>query len=122
MFTLKTSVGPHRDNMEILINEISARSFGSQGQKRTAALSLKLAEGEVLNKVTKIRPIILLDDIMSELDPERQNYILNHIKDKQVFITCCDPSNIISLKKGKVFKVSNGKIVGRKHNVSSFRK
>lgn len=114
MFTQKTSVGPHRDNMEILINDLSARNFGSQGQKRTAALSLKLAEGEVINKVTGNTPIILLDDIMSELDPDRQNYVLNHIKNQQVFITCCDPSNIIELKKGKVFKVTNGKIVREK--------
>lgn len=114
MFNLKTSIGPHRDNLEIKIKGISARNYGSQGQKRTAALTIKLAEGEVINKVTNNRPIILLDDIMSELDPERQNYILNHIKNKQVFITCCDPKNIICLKKGKVFKVTNGKIVREK--------
>lgn len=109
MFTLKTSVGPHRDNLEVLINGVSARNYGSQGQKRTASISIKLSEGEVIEKVTSCRPIILLDDIMSELDPERQNYILNQIENKQVFLTCCDPSNIVNLKKGKVFKVENGK-------------
>lgn len=111
MYTLKTSIGPHRDNLQIDINGNSSRNYGSQGQKRTASLSIKLAEGEVINKTTGIRPIVLLDDVMSELDKTRQNYILNHIKNWQVFITCCDPNNINGLKSGRIFKVKNGRCV-----------
>ena len=91
MFTYKTSVGPHRDDLEFKINGISAKNFGSQGQKRSVALSLKLAEAKILNKNTGEYPVCLLDDIMSELDPERQNFILNHIKEMQTFLICCDP-------------------------------
>lgn len=111
MFTGTTSVGPHRDDIEFKINGVSARSFGSQGQKRSVALALKLAEAEVINKVSGEYPVFLLDDVMSELDPERQNYILNHIKGIQSFITCCDPSNVERLKSGKIFEMKNGRIV-----------
>lgn len=105
-----TSVGPHRDDIELLINGVSARLYGSQGQKRSVALALKLAEAEILNKKTGERTVALLDDVMSELDPSRQNYILNHIKDWQVFITCCDPGNIENLSSGKVFEVLGGEV------------
>ena len=94
MFTYKTSVGPHRDDLEFKINGISAKNFGSQGQKRSVALSLKLAEAEILKKNTGEYPICLLDDIMSELDPKRQNFILNHIKEMQTFLSCCDPETL----------------------------
>jgi DNA replication and repair protein RecF len=110
MKTGVTSVGPHRDDIEFLINGISARLYGSQGQKRSAALSLKLAEAEILNLQTGSRAIALLDDVMSELDPARQDYVLNHIKDWQVFITCCDPSNTKNLSAGRIFKIENGEI------------
>ncbi len=105
-----TSVGPHRDDIELTINGASARLYGSQGQKRSVALSLKLAEAEILSNKTGERTVALLDDVMSELDPTRQNYILNHIKGWQVFITCCDPSNIENLSAGKIFNVKNGEI------------
>ena len=111
MYTGNTSVGPHRDDIEFKINGISARSFGSQGQKRSVALALKLAEAEVINKVNGEYPVFLLDDVMSELDPERQNYILNHIKGIQSFITCCDPSNVERLKSGKIFEMKKGRIM-----------
>ena len=106
-----TTVGPHRDDIEFYINDINARNYGSQGQHRSIALSLKLAEAEVINKISGEFPVCLLDDVMSELDVSRQNYILNHIKGKQTFITCCDISNIEQLKNGKVFKVFNGGIL-----------
>lgn len=105
-----TSVGPHRDDLDFLIDELSVRNFGSQGQKRSVALALKLSEAEVLNKVTGEYPVALLDDVMSELDPARQNYVLNHISKLQVFLTCCDPSNINNLSSGTVYKIENGKI------------
>ena len=108
MFTYKTSVGPHRDDLEFKINGISAKYFGSQGQKRSVALSLKLAEAEILKKNTGEYPICLLDDIMSELDPKRQNFILNHIKEMQTFLSCCDPETLKHLKEGKRFKIKNG--------------
>lgn len=105
-----TSIGPHRDDLDIKINGVSARNFGSQGQKRSAALALKMSESEVISKITGIKPVILLDDVLSELDTYRQNYILNSIEGRQVFITCCDKSNIGELKNGKVFYVKNGEI------------
>lgn len=103
-----TTIGPHRDDMEILINGKSARSFGSQGQQRSCVLALKLAEASLLREMTQEEPIALLDDVMSELDIFRQDYILNHIKDWQVFITCCDANTILRLKQGKTFQISNG--------------
>ena len=77
--TLTTSVGPHRDELKILVNNMLARSFGSQGQKRSAAIAIKLSEAEVMKKIANKQPIALLDDVFSELDNERQQYILNHI-------------------------------------------
>lgn len=111
MYTGTTSVGPHRDDIVFQINGVSARSFGSQGQKRSAALAVKLSEAEVIRKVTGEYPVFLLDDVMSELDPARQSYILNHIKGIQSFITCCDPSNVANLKKGKIINMKSGKSI-----------
>lgn len=111
MQSLSTSVGPHRDDLNIKINDISARSFGSQGQKRSAALALKLSESAVIHEITGKMPVALLDDVMSELDVSRQNYILNHIKGRQVFLTCCDVSNTEGLLNGKIFKIENGRLV-----------
>ena len=106
-----TSVGPHRDDIEILINGSSARIYGSQGQQRSCVLALKLAEANLLEQITKKEPIALLDDVMSELDEKRQDYILNHIKNRQVFITCCDKETILRLKKGKTFHINKGSLI-----------
>ncbi len=103
-----TSVGPHRDDLSIKIDGLPARNFGSQGQQRSAALSLKLGEAAVIRNFSGQQPVALLDDVMSELDSGRQNYILNHIKDWQVFITCCDPGTVKNLKYGKKFEMKNG--------------
>lgn len=105
-----TSVGPHRDDIDFKINGISARLYGSQGQKRSVALCLKLAEAEIIRKNTGEWPICLLDDVMSELDPERQNFVLNHIKDMQTFLSCCDPQNFKNLRSGKIFTVKDGNV------------
>lgn len=110
IFSKTTSIGPHRDDIEININNISARSFGSQGQQRSCALALKLGESEIIKSVTGENPIALLDDVMSELDEKRQDYVLNHIKERQVFLTCCDPSQVLRLCKGKSFLIENGQI------------
>ena len=108
--TGSTSVGPHRDDLSIKIDGLTARNYGSQGQQRSAALALKLAEAAMVRDFTSQQPVALLDDVMSELDEGRQNYILNHIKDWQVFITCCDPNSVSNLKYGKAFNVVDGKI------------
>lgn len=118
MFTGVTSVGPHRDDIIFKLNDIDARSYGSQGQQRSIAISLKLSQAEVIKEITGEYPVCLLDDVMSELDPSRQSYILNHISGWQCFLSCCDPSNIANLNKGKIFKVKNGEVV---EDVSSFR-
>lgn len=106
-----TTAGPHRDDIEILINSVSARKFGSQGQQRSCVLALKLAEASLLKEMTREEPLALLDDVMSELDISRQDYILNHIKNWQVFITCCDANTVLRLKKGKTFHIENGDII-----------
>ena len=105
-----TSVGPHRDDITVEIDGLIAKSFGSQGQQRSAALALKLGEAAVVKNFSDEQPVALLDDVMSELDKSRQNYILNHIKDWQVFITCCDPLAVEGLRTGKKFEMKNGKI------------
>lgn len=105
-----TTVGPHRDDMEVLIDGRSARSFGSQGQQRSAVLAIKIAEAVLLEEVTGEKPIALLDDVMSELDTSRQEYILNHLRDWQVFITCCEPTALMQLRGGKEFCMKNGKL------------
>ena len=86
----RAGVGPHRDNFDIEISGRSARLYGSQGQQRSAVLSLKLAEAALLKEVLREPPVILLDDVMSELDSDRQRYILQHLSEGQVFITCAD--------------------------------
>ncbi len=105
-----STVGPHRDDLEVCINGKAARAFGSQGQQRSAVLALKLAEAALLAKEYNEKPIILLDDVMSELDRSRQEYILNHIDGFQVFITCCDPASITRLTDGVVFRIQNGTV------------
>ena len=109
--TGSTSVGPHRDDLLIRIDGLSARSYASQGQQRSAALALKLGEAAVIRSFSGEQPVALLDDVMSELDASRQNYILNHIRDWQVFITCCEPETVLRLCEGKTFHIENGKIV-----------
>ncbi len=111
IITGSTSIGPHRDDLIIRVDGLSARSFGSQGQQRSAALALKLGEAAVVKDFSGQQPVALLDDVMSELDESRQNYILNHIKNWQVFITCCDPTSTKNLKYGKAFEVRKGQIL-----------
>ena len=105
-----TSIGPKKDDILVLINEKSAKSYGSQGQKRSAALCLKLAEAEIMKNAVNENPVALLDDCLSELDINRQHFILNHLTDWQVFLTACDPANINILKSGTVFKIEKGEL------------
>lgn len=87
-----SQIGPHRDDFDVMINGLSAKNFASQGQQRSVVLTLKLAEAKILKNLMKKNPVILLDDVMSELDFNRKKYILKHLKDTQCFITCCDRS------------------------------
>jgi DNA replication and repair protein RecF len=105
-----TQIGPHRDDIEILVNGVSARSFGSQGQQRSCVLALKLAECKILEDSAGEPPVILLDDVMSELDESRRLFLLNQLDGRQVFITCCDRSSFEGLSGGKIFKIEAGEI------------
>ena len=105
-----TSVGPHRDDLTLTIDGLSARTFGSQGQQRSIVLALKLAEADILYRKTGERPVILLDDVMSELDMSRRDYLLNHLDGRQVFITCCDPETVRLMETGRGFYVEKGTV------------
>ena len=110
LFNGTTMTGVHHDEIDITLNGKNVKRFGSQGQQRSAVLAMKLAEAENLRDITGEEPVILLDDVMSELDERRQDYILNHISDRQVFITCCDPSAVPRLGQGRVFTVEDGNV------------
>lgn len=107
-----TTVGPHRDDFSFFIGNIDIRKFGSQGQQRTVALSLKLSEIELVKKITKDTPVLLLDDVLSELDSNRQNYLLNSIGNIQTIITCTGLEEFVNnrFEINKVFKVSEGTV------------
>ena len=109
-----TSVGPHRDDMAFEINGIDIRKYGSQGQQRTSALSLKLSEIELVKKVIHDEPVLLLDDVLSELDSNRQNYLLNSIHDVQTIITCTGLDEFVKNRFfiNKVFHVKEGTVTG----------
>ncbi len=102
--------GPHKDDVAVEIGGESARQFSSQGQTRTAALAFKLAEREIYKEITGQAPVLLLDDVLSELDPKRQEYVLNRISGGQVFITCCEEDRLGTLAAGKVLRVENGEV------------
>ena len=108
----QTTAGPHRDDIRFMVNDIDIRKFGSQGQQRTAALSLKLSEIELVKKSIKDTPVLLLDDVLSELDSNRQNYLLNSIGDIQTIITCTGLDEFVKnrFEINKVFKVVNGSV------------
>lgn len=105
-----TGIGPHRDDLEISINGRSVRSFGSQGQQRSSVLALKLAESRCIGDILGERPVILLDDVMSELDQNRREYLLNHLTGSQIFITCCDKGYFSQLEGGRVFRMEHGQL------------
>jgi len=104
-----TSLGCHRDDLDITLNGISLKKYGSEGQKRSAVITLKLAEGAIIEESMQVKPIFLLDDVLSELDGKRREYIISSIKDFQVIITDCTQS----FQKGKaVYRVKNGRVYG----------
>lgn len=105
-----TGAGPHRDDLALSVGGKPARLFASQGQQRSAVLALKLAEAEVLGESAGISPVLLLDDVMSELDRHRQDYLLHHIGASQVFLTCCD-DGLFAGAGPRVFRVQNGALL-----------
>lgn len=108
-----TSIGPHRDDICFMVGTLDIRKFGSQGQQRTAALSLKLSEIELVKEIIKDTPILLLDDVLSELDKNRQNYLLDSIHDIQTLITCTGLDEFVNhrFSINKLFHVHNGQII-----------
>ena len=107
-----SSTGPHRDDFCVRVNGIDIRKFGSQGQQRTAALSLKMAELRLVKNRIHDDPVLLLDDVLSELDSGRQNYLLKSINDIQTMITCTGLDEFIQnqFSINKVFRVADGKV------------
>ena len=103
---------PHRDDLSFMVNNIDIRKFGSQGQQRTAALSLKLSEIELVKRRTGDTPVLLLDDVLSELDGRRQNYLLNSIENIQTLITCTGLDEFINHRfaVNRIYKVIGGTV------------
>lgn len=110
-----TTIGPHRDDLGFYFDKMDIRKYGSQGQQRCAALSLKLSEIELVKSATGDTPILLLDDVLSELDKSRQNYLLNHIHDIQAMITCTGLDEFVNCRFSidKIFKVIDGTVVSK---------
>lgn len=108
-----TNAGPHRDDISFVVNGVDIRRFGSQGQQRTAALSLKMAEIRLVEMITNEKPILLLDDVLSELDSNRQNYLLNSIQDIQTLITCTGLDDFVNNRFhiDRVYRVTGGHII-----------
>lgn len=107
-----TNIGPHKDDLIFLINGNDVRKYGSQGQQRTAALSLKLSEIELVKIIIKDTPVLLLDDVLSELDSNRQNFLINSIGDIQTIVTCTGLEEFINnrININKLFKVTDGSV------------
>lgn len=108
-----TSIGPHRDDFTVLINDIDTKSYGSQGQQRTAVLTIKFSSLKIIKELTGEHPVLLLDDVLSELDFSRKRYILSTIGDIQTIITCTGIEDLYEYldDKSKVFKVKDGEIL-----------
>ena len=106
--SMQCLTGPHKDDFDVTLNGISLKSYGSQGQTRTAAISLKLAQRQLMTREYGEEPVLLLDDVLSELDPGRQDFVLNQIKQGQVFITCCEPGRFTKL--GKTVQIRQGEL------------
>ena len=104
--TAQCLTGPHKDDFTVSLSDIDLKAYGSQGQTRTAAISLKLAQRELMGREFGEEPVLLLDDVLSELDPGRQDFVLNQIVSGQVFITCCEPGRFTKL--GKTIEIFKG--------------
>ena len=109
--TCQCLTGPHKDDFTITLSGIDLKAYGSQGQTRTAAISLKLAQRELMRREFGEEPVLLLDDVLSELDEKRQDFVLNQIHSGQVFITCCEPGRFTKL--GKTMEIEKGQLKGQ---------
>ena len=107
--TAQCLTGPHKDDFTVSLSGIDLKAYGSQGQTRTAAISLKLAQRELMQRESGEEPVLLLDDVLSELDPGRQDFVLNQIVSGQVFITCCEPGRFTKL--GKTVEIKKGNLI-----------
>ena len=107
--TAQCLTGPHKDDFDISLSGIDLKAYGSQGQTRTGAISLKLAQRELMGREWGEEPVLLLDDVLSELDPGRQDFVLNQIVSGQVFITCCEPGRFTKL--GKTIEIRKGNVI-----------
>ena len=107
--TAQCLTGPHKDDFDATLSGLSVKTYGSQGQTRTAAISLKLAQRELMKRESGEMPVLLLDDVLSELDPSRQDFVLNQITEGQVFITCCEPGRFTKL--GKTIEIEKGNTI-----------
>ena len=107
--TAQCLTGPHKDDFSVALSGVDLKSYGSQGQTRTAAISLKLAQRELMGREFGEEPVLLLDDVLSELDPGRQDFVLNQIVSGQVFITCCEHGRFTKL--GKTIEIRKGNVI-----------
>lgn len=105
-----TTVGPHRDDINLLVNGVDAKAYASQGQTRTVALSLKLAEMQIFKEISGEYPVLILDDVMSELDLPRRKKLLNRIKDVQTILTCTHTERVLYGADCRKIRIENGKI------------
>ena len=106
--SMQCLTGPHKDDFEVSLNGIDLKAYGSQGQTRTSAISLKLAQRQLMAAQLGEEPLLLLDDVLSELDAKRQDFVLNQIDKGQVFITCCEPDRFTKL--GKTIEIEKGMV------------
>ncbi len=106
-----TGLGPHRDDIAVTLDGNSARVFGSQGQQRSCVLALKMAECEIIRETIGEYPVVLLDDVMSELDAARRDYLLNHLSGRQLIMTCCDRADFKHLTSGVSVKLEGGRVL-----------
>ena len=107
--TAQCLTGPHKDDFTVSLSGMDLKTYGSQGQTRTASISLKLAQRELMAREWGEEPVLLLDDVLSELDPGRQDFVLNQIVSGQVFITCCEPGRFTKL--GKTIEIRKGNVI-----------
>ena len=108
---MTTSVGPHRDDVQLLVEGRDVRAFGSQGQQRTAALAMRLSELDVMREQLDEWPMLMLDDVMSELDPGRRRQLIGRLKGIQTFITCTDTDDLAGAQVGRAWRVENGALL-----------
>ena len=106
-----TTIGPHRDDLDFKINKFSSKSYGSQGEQRSIVLSLKLAEADLIRDLYKTKPLLLLDDVFSEIDSKRSRYLLHSLKDLQTFITTTEADEFLKSVDANFYRVSQGRIL-----------